>query len=159
MNRIRAIFLLTLFYLGLTANLEFLNILLGLLVATGVSFLLPMKRRSLAWHNTFALIWAFLRYVWLLIFDLLKSGFQVAGIVLSRSLPIRPGIIALPTRVETEIGAALSAHAITLTPGEMVVEMDDEGLLYTHCLDATRSAAYIQDAQAMREELLDQIFS
>jgi hypothetical protein len=39
-----------------------------------------------------------------------------------------------------------------------VVEIDEDDVMYTHCLDATRSAEYIKDAVDMRRELLDQIF-
>ena len=38
------------------------------------------------------------------------------------------------------MATALSAHAVSLTPGELVVEIDDEGVMYTHCLDASRAA-------------------
>ncbi|MCK7481749.1 MAG: Na+/H+ antiporter subunit E [Candidatus Moduliflexus flocculans] len=31
------------------------------------------------------------------------------------------------------------AHAITLSPGEMVVAIDDEGVMYTHCLNVDDS--------------------
>jgi multicomponent Na+:H+ antiporter subunit E len=156
--RFRTIILLTLFYLGLTANLEWLNILVGLLVATGVSYMLPLQGGMMAWRSNLEVAWALLRYVLLLAYDLIKSGFQVAWIVLNPKLPIRPGIAALDSGFKTDLGAALNAHAITLAPGELVLEMDEQGVLYTHCLDATRSSAYIQQAQEMRRNLLDKIF-
>jgi multicomponent Na+:H+ antiporter subunit E len=52
----------------------------------------------------------------------------------------------------------LSAHAITLTPGELVLGIDDQGVLYVHCLDVTQSAAYAAEAQQLRQELLSKIF-
>jgi multicomponent Na+:H+ antiporter subunit E len=57
------------------------------------------------------------------------------------------------------MGTALSAHAITLAPGEMVVEIDERGVMYTSCLDKTNSEKYTEDAQRMRKNLLQKIFA
>jgi multicomponent Na+:H+ antiporter subunit E len=157
MYRLQTIILLTVFYLGLTSNLEILNILMGVLIAVGVAFLLGGESRPLNWQRVPSMLFALLKYVAILVYDLFKSGFQVARIVLSRDMAIKPGILALSSDCESEPGAALSAHALTLTPGELVIEMDEDGILYTHCLDATRSAKYAQDAQRMRHDLLDKI--
>lgn len=158
MNRFRTIILLTFFYLGITVNLEILNILAGLLIATGVAFLLPSEKKTLRWKELPQIIIAGIRYIAILAFDLMKSGFQVAGIVLSPNIKIQQGIGAIHTEVESDVGVALSAHAITLTPGELVVEIDDTDHFYMHCLDATKSAEYAQEAQEMRRDLLDKIF-
>jgi len=158
MNRFRTIILLTLFYLGITVNLEILNILAGLLIATGVTFLLPSEKTPLRWRELPQIAIATVRYIVILAYDLMKSGFQVAGIVLSPRMRIQQGIGAIHTEVESEVGVALSAHAITLTPGELVVEIDETDHFYMHCLDATKSAEYAQDAQKMRRDLLDKIF-
>ena len=157
MRYLGTIMLLTLFYLGITSNLEWTNILAGLLVATGVALLVRAEGELIRWRDMPRAILALIQYVVIMAYDLVTSGFQVAGIVLSRSIPLRQGIIALPTQVKSEVGAALSAHAITLTPGEMVVEMEDDGLLYTHCLDVSHAESYIQEAQELREDLLDKI--
>ena len=118
---------------------------------------LQIEKSRFEWRGLPGAALAFMRYILILAYDLIVSGFQVARIVLSKSMPIRQGLSKLPTGVKSEMGAALSAHAITLTPGELVIEMDDEGSLYTHCLDATPSGEYIREAQEMREELLDKI--
>jgi len=158
MFQLRLIALLTLAYLAMTSNLEPANVLVGVVLAVGVIRLVrprpPAARpRNGAWSS-----WALVRYLANLAHDLVVSGLQVARIVLSPELPIRAGIIAIPAETNSDLSVALSAHALTLTPGEIVVEMDEEHVMYTHCLDATGSADYIQDAVAMRRELLDQIF-
>jgi multicomponent Na+:H+ antiporter subunit E len=158
MNRVFSILLLTIFYLGITVNLEILNILAGLLIATGVAFLLPSEKTLLRWRELPQILLATVQYIVILAYDLMKSGFQVAGMVLSPKMKIQQGIGAIHTEVESEIGVALSAHAITLTPGELVVEIDETGHFYMHCLDATKSAEYAQEAQKMRRDLLDKIF-
>ncbi len=154
----RWIALLSLAYLALTSNLEAANIVVGLLLAVSVVLLVRPARRPLAPRNIPESVGALVRYLAHLIRNLVVSGIQVARIVLSPTLPIRPGIVTIPTRTETDLGVALSAHAITLAPGEIVVEIDDEHNMYTHCLDATHAEEYVTEAQEMRHELLNKIF-
>lgn len=159
MTRIRTIALLTLVYLALTTNTEPLNILAGILLATGIAFLLRSEGGLADFRHLPAAAWALLRYIVILTYDLLVSGIQVARIVLDPKLPIQPGILAIPSQCESEDGQALSAHAITLTPGELVVEIDDQGVMYTHSLDATHKAEQVENAQRMRRELLNKILA
>ena len=144
--------------LALTANFQISNIVVGLLVGTGVVLLLRPEAGRIKMGRSGPAAVALARYVFILAYDLVISGIQVARIVLSPSLPIKPGIIAIPSDCELELGSALSAHALTLTPGEMVLEMDEQGVMYTHCLDATEAERYVAEAQKMRQELLDKIF-
>ncbi len=154
----RWILLLTLTYLALTSNLQWTNIVVGVLIALGVLALIrPEPRPYVPRHITRSAL-ALVRYLINLVDDLIVSGIQVAKIVLSPSLPIRPGIVAIPAQTETDLGIALSSHAVTLTPGEIVVELDEDHIMYTHCLDATHAEEYISEAQEMRRELLNEIF-
>ncbi|MEJ2752195.1 MAG: Na+/H+ antiporter subunit E, partial [Chloroflexota bacterium] len=67
------------------------------------------------------------------------------------------GNVAIPTSCETPVAQALSAHAITVTPGEMVVEMTPEGTMYTHVLDTSDAVENTKRAQEMREKMLEKI--
>lgn len=158
MYYIRTWLLLTLIYLTLTSNLEPLNLLMGGIVGVVVLLLIRPPLESMSPRQYPSSLLATVRYILVLVYDLIVSGIQIARLVLSPSLPIKPGIINISSECQTELGAALSAHAITLTPGEMVVEMDKDQNLYTHVLDATQAPTYVHEAQAMRRELLDQIF-
>jgi multisubunit Na+/H+ antiporter MnhE subunit len=155
----RAIVLLALAYLALTANLELSNIIVGLLLATAIILLLRPERRPVNLKRTIPAAIAFGRYLLILIYDLLVSGIQVARIVLDPALPIKPGVVAIPSGCESELGTALSAHAVSLTPGELVVEIDERGVMYTHCLNATGAEQYIAAAQKLRRDMLEKIFT
>ena len=157
MTTIRGILLLTAVYIALTANLQPSNILAGLLIATAVMFLMHTSGRTSTWRFSAAGIVALFRYTLVLIYDLIVSGIQVARIVLTPDLPIHQGDIAIPTACDTEVAQALSAHAITVTPGEMVVEIGEDGAMYTHVLDATQAEEDVLHAQEMREEMLEKI--
>jgi multicomponent Na+:H+ antiporter subunit E len=149
---------LWLVYLALTANLEPSNLVLGLLVATGLTLLLrPPPGRFELRRLPRALV-ALGRYLFVVFVDAIKSGLIAARLVLDPALPVKPGIIAIPSDCDSELATALSAHAITLAPGEMVVEIGKDGTMYAHALDATRAAEYVEEAQELRRELLRKIF-
>ncbi len=159
MHYVRSILILLILYLAITGNLQISNIVLGTLVATIATMLLRPQPDSIDLNRLPLAAWALLRYISILAVDVVRSGINVARIVLHPALPIRPGIIAIPSGCDSELGAALSAHAITITPGEMVIGIDEQGVLYTHCLDATHAAEYAAQAQAMRRDLLSKIFA
>lgn len=159
MHYVRSILILLILYLAITGNLQISNIVLGTAVATIATLLLRPRPDSIDLHRLPSAAWALLRYISILAVDVVRSGINVARIVLDPALPIRPGIIAIPSGCDSELGVALSAHAITITPGEMVIGIDEQGVLYTHCLDATHAAEYAAQAQAMRRDLLSKIFA
>jgi multicomponent Na+:H+ antiporter subunit E len=101
---------------------------------------------------------ALARYLFVVATDAIKSGLVAARLVLDPALPVKPGIITIPSGCESELATALSAHAITLAPGEMVIEIGEDGAMYTHTLDATQAADYVAEAQHLRRELLRKIF-
>jgi len=66
-----------------------------------------------------------------------KSNLRLAVIVLSPSLPIKPGIVKVRTRLKSRMGRLMLANSITLTPGTLTVEVKDEWL-YVHWVQVDR---------------------
>ena len=155
---IAATILLWIIYLALTINFEFNNIVMGGVVSAGIVALMRPKRASINIRRLPTALIATFKYVGILLIDMFLSGVQVASIVFNHRLPIQPGIIAIPSLSESELSEALSAHAITVTPGEIVIEIDEFGNMYTHCLIATESQKKAEDAQRLRINLLQKIF-
>lgn len=159
MRRIQIAIPLFLVYLALSGNATAPNLVVGALAALGVSMLLPGRYDvSFSWKRVPLFLWALARYIVVVLWDILKGGISTARIVLSPEMPLKTGIIAIPSGSKTELGTALSAHAITLSPGELVVAMDDEGVMYTHCLDVDKSEVYVAEAQSLRRDLLSKMF-
>jgi multicomponent Na+:H+ antiporter subunit E len=144
-------------YIALTANLELSNLVTGILVSTMILALLHPKSHNHAWQKMPIQAWALIRYIILMIIDLIQSGIVVARIVLRPKVAIQPGILAIPMPGASEPEQALIAHALTLTPGELVVETGEDGTLFTHCLNATQSQETILKAKKLRGELLEKI--
>jgi multicomponent Na+:H+ antiporter subunit E len=149
---------LWLVYLALTANLEPSNVTLGLLIGVGLTLLLRPPRGRFELRRLPGALVALVRYLFVVFIDAIKSGLVAARLVLDPALPVKPGIIAIPSDCDSELATALSAHAITLAPGEMVVEIGKDGTMYTHALDATRAVEYVEEAQELRRALLRKIF-
>ncbi len=144
-------------YLLLTWNLELTNIIMGLIIGFGIALLLRPSGGNIDLKRLPVMVFSAAVYIIMIFWDLLLSGFQVAGIVLRPSLPVKPGIVAIPSGSESDLATALSAHAITLTPGELVVEIGDHGVMYTHTLNATHPEEDTRAAQEMRRNLLEKI--
>jgi multicomponent Na+:H+ antiporter subunit E len=158
MHYITTVVALLLVYLALTGNLQPSNLLVGALVAALATVLVRPAQGPFDARRLPGAVWATVRYIGLLAADVVKSGIGVARIVLAPKLPIRPGIVAVPSGCSSELAQALSAHALSITPGEVVIGIEEGGTLYTHCLDATHSAEVVADLQALRRNLLSQIF-
>jgi multicomponent Na+:H+ antiporter subunit E len=94
--------------------------------------------------------WAALTYVVFLLWAIVVSSIQVAGIILSPNPQLRQGIVAVPVEACTDFELAILASSITLTPGTLSIDVatDDQGqrVLYVHNL-------VVDDPQAMREQI------
>ncbi len=72
---------------------------------------------------------AFVVLAFLLVIGIVKSNIEVAKIVLSPKMPIRPGFVTIRQPLKKDINRALYANSITLTPGTLAVDMDEESIL------------------------------
>lgn len=144
-------------YIGFTADLEPANLALGALLSLAV---VVMVRPQLSPMNLSQLLMSLatlLLYVFVVAWEVLKNGIVVARIVVTPSLPIKPGVIGIDAGTDSPMAQAFSAHSITITPGEFVLEMDDAGTLYIHSLDMDRTEPSAQDDQARRMRWLNRI--
>ncbi|MEF8842302.1 MAG: Na+/H+ antiporter subunit E [Haloarculaceae archaeon] len=76
-------------------------------------------------------------YVVLFLRELLTANVDVAYRVLAPSMPIRPDVIAIPLRVESDAAITTIANSISLTPGTLTMDHDAEtNTLYVHTIAA-----------------------
>lgn len=150
MGHLRLVVPLVVVYFCLTGNLHPANCLFAVGIAAFLSGLAspppwPILPRELPRALVTGLI-----YVVRLLIDIAKCGITVAKYILSSSLPVRPGIVAVKGGTTSPAVLAASAHGITVTPGEQVLEIGTDGTLYTHALDAPGTAAGGNTAQSAR---------
>ena len=125
---------LMLFWVMLVNSLEADRLLIGMLVSLIVALL---YRDGLSFFTEFrwtprSLI-AGIRYYAYFFRQLVRSNLRLASIVVAPELPIEPGILKIRTGLKSRMGRLMLANSITLTPGTLTVEVDDEWL-YVHCV-------------------------
>jgi multicomponent Na+:H+ antiporter subunit E len=131
----------------------------GYVLGFALLYLMKMEGVRVDAHKMPQQIKAFGVYLLTLGRDIWLSSMDVLKRVLSPDMGLNPGMIPVRTQdeAESDFTAAFSAHGITITPGELVVDFDGNHTMYVHCLDVEASAKVADSAQAKRLHLLKQI--
>ena len=131
------------------------TVLLGLLFAAAIfAFACRFLNYSLAKEKKiFVLAPLLLRYLGVLLVEIIKATFTACRFILSPTLPHDPLICRFRTPLKSDTAQAVLANSITLTPGTITVSLDD-GLYTVHCLDKSLAEG-IEDSRFVR--LLQQI--
>ena len=80
----------------------------------------------------------FLKYVFLLVKEIIKANMAVIKMILTRREVTEPTLVKVHTDLKSETAKVMLANSITLTPGTITVSMEDDTLL-VHCLDKSLS--------------------
>ncbi len=80
---------------------------------------------------------AVLYWPWLW-WEIIRSNFDVARRILAPRMPISPTVVRLRASQKSELGRVIYANSITLTPGTVSIELE-ENIITVHAL--TREAA------------------
>ncbi len=72
---------------------------------------------------------AVIGYILWLIGEIAKANLIVARIILTPSTPNQQKFFTTPTTQKTDLGCAIFANSITLTPGTITVEVEEKTLL------------------------------
>lgn len=145
-------------WVAIVGSLTLENLVVGFLVGLGITLLRPRAER-IEVRRLPGQLFALVLYMFALFRDIVFSGIDVARRVLSPDMRLNPGIIAVSTqdKERSRTILALSANYISLTPGELVVEVADDHIMYVHCLDVEQSAPAIDALQTKRLALLKRV--
>jgi len=90
--------------------------------------------------------------------ELVLSSLAVARAALGREINSASAIIAVPVDLQTDIGVAMLANFITLTPGTTSLHVsDDRKTIYIHVLNAPAPDEVIADIKSTFERRLKEI--
>lgn len=136
------------------------NLVNGLLVAVAVLALFPLPGQQLGVRfHTLGL----LRFVGVVLLDLVQSSLRVARLVLRPGPPPRNAVIAVPLRTDSDALLVLVANAVSLSPGLNIVEIDRAAsTLYVHALGAETpgdTAGFREHIQRLEELAVDALGS
>lgn len=148
--------LLALVWVAVTGAFSLANLLFGFALGAVGLWLIREQVGTQTYvgrsRRIFALILVFL-------YELVKSALKVAWIVVQPRMPINPGIIAYPLRVDRDFEITLLANLITLTPGTLSVDVSaDRKFLYVHAIDVPDAAALKRDIAASFERRIMEVF-
>jgi multicomponent Na+:H+ antiporter subunit E len=169
MRHIVSSMLMALAWMPLTANISLGSFVVGFLLSFAVLTLLfrsQDQRVTIKWQNLPDQALAGVVYMLILFRDIYLSAIDVSKRVLNPAMPLNPGIIGVSTQLTPEDQgevaqtiAAISAHGITITPGELVVDFDGTQIMYVHCLDVVASLQVGDSNQAKRMGFMRRIFN
>ncbi len=80
-----------------------------------------------------------LRYVFVLLTEIIKANFAVIRMIMSSKYVIEPVVVQFQADLKTTPGRVLLANSITLTPGTITVSLEENNYV-VHCLDKELAA-------------------
>ncbi len=104
------------------------------------------------------LSWPFrlLRSLLRFLLELIRANVRVAYEVLTPGFSMQAGVIRVETRTRSPLEAVLLANAISLTPGTLTLEVDEEArVLYVHALYVSSREEFLADIARLEDLLLD----
>jgi multicomponent Na+:H+ antiporter subunit E len=124
---------LVLVWILLWGTLSAANILSGLTVALLITVLLPLPVVPVEGRvHPLAL----LRLLVVVAYELVLSSLQVAWLAIRPGPPPRSAVLRARLAIKSDLVLALAVNIITLIPGSMVLEIDQERrLIYVHVID------------------------
>ena len=99
-------------------------------------------------------------YIPVFLYELVKSNIDVLFRVLNPKLPINPGFVKVKSEVKGNLGKLILANSITLTPGTISVDADDDGI-FVHWIDVKGDSEeeYSEKIAGKFERLLRKVLS
>jgi multicomponent K+:H+ antiporter subunit E len=102
-------------------------------------------------------------YAAVVLYDVVVANLQVAAIILGPLSRVRPAFVRVPLDLRTDFAVTVLASTVTLTPGTVSVEVEDDGTgrrwLVVHalrCLDAHDMVRTIKERYEQRlKEILE----
>ncbi|MDR1977853.1 MAG: Na+/H+ antiporter subunit E [Synergistaceae bacterium] len=133
--------------LSWSGSMSIQEVTIAFLLAVAVSFVASGSSRPGFWSMRGLdprKWWLFFRYVFgPFAAGLTQANWDVAKRVITGE--INPGIVKFNPRLKTDAGRMMLANSITLTPGTLTVDIDDDGVFYVHSINLTSLTPTEQD--------------
>lgn len=124
--------LLALVWMGLTGGYSPVNFAAGYVFAFVV---LVVLQRALPPSGYYTKVFLAFSFVGFFLWEMLKANLRVAYAVLTPGHDMRPGVVAVPLDVTSDVGITILANLITLTPGTLSLDVSsNRKVLYVHTM-------------------------
>ena len=103
--------------------------------------------------------WLAIRYVLMVMKDILTANVEVALLIVGPVKTLKPGFVAIPIEVDSDLGITILASTVSLTPGTVSAEVSkDRAWLYVHFLHLENEAELIESVKQRYERPIKEIF-
>ena len=100
-----------------------------------------------------------LRYLLMVIGDILVANFQVARLTLGRVGELRPAFVEVPIELDNELAISILVSVVSMTPGSLAADLSqDRRTLLVHGLDVPDVQAMVDEIKQRYEAPLKEIF-
>lgn len=100
-----------------------------------------------------------LRFLVMVVGDILAANFQVARLTLGRIHTLHPAFVEVPIELDNELAISVLVSVVSLTPGSLAADLSmDRRTLLVHGLDVPDSQALIDGIKQRYEAPLKEIF-
>ncbi len=145
----------------LLAGATWEELILGTIVSAVVAFVFGQSSLyvlNAKWLIRMLLFLIF--YLPVFVIELIRANIDVMVRVLHPKLPINPGFVKVPTKLKGDQAKLMLANSITLTPGTITLDAD-ENHLYVHWIDVQRVDGNVNPLAVSEpfERVLGRIFS
>ncbi|SFJ39742.1 multicomponent Na+:H+ antiporter subunit E [Phyllobacterium sp. CL33Tsu] len=122
-------------WLIMNASIELPVVLTGAVIALVIDWI--FMRRSGTWWQVILTpksVVHFIAYTGVFFVELVKANLNMLRYVYSPRIDIHPGIVKINTGLKSPIGRLALANSIALTPGSLVMDIQDD-VIFIHWLD------------------------
>lgn len=126
------------FWLLVSGSFDWQHLVLGSIASLFLTVFWRDENEKIVNHISLRKIWRGIQTVGFLIYEVWSAACAVARIVFSRKMPIEPTLVHTSTKLNSNRMRMLYANSITLTPGTLTLQLDENRLL-VHSL--TKDAA------------------
>jgi multicomponent K+:H+ antiporter subunit E len=147
---------LAVFWLWLNNTLAPGHVLLGALLGWALPLL---TRRFWPEQERVTQTWRLLPFAGVVLADIVTANLRVARAVLMPADRLRPGFVSVPLDLRSDVGIAVLANTVSLTPGTLSADLTpDRRELVVHYLDERDPQALVADIKQRYERRLLQVF-
>ena len=147
---------LTLLWMMLNRDTSLLNGILGFVLG---AIVVEMGLRAAGKGTYVSRLWCLLCFACYFLYILVKANLDVAWEIITPGHQMKPRMIRYDVTGLTTIQVTTLANAITLTPGTLSADINDEGdTLYIHAMYAEKKADATKDLDELRDKLLRLVF-
>ncbi len=130
MKKVISTFLVLLLIWVLIAGFDWMEVVLGAVVALILSIIIS---KYVNYSFGIKIVWQLVKFIFVylpvFIYKLVLANFDMAYRVLSPKMPINPKIVKVPTNLKSDFSKLILANSITLTPGTLSLDVEEDGVL------------------------------